>query len=163
LEVKGAVKSDDFHRLLEKDTFSTVEEGFRVALPAGEKYFPKSSPPELSLVTLKVKASQTHIHPGLRPGSLRMHFYDLSGRSFKNIPVTDLRFHSLAQQHSENEFYVTLNQELFSKEEVFLRLGLTRCYMNDLSKEGFWLQINGVYTFPEKLSTLPRDPFSNLA
>jgi hypothetical protein len=91
-----------------------------------------------------------------------MHFYDQVGRSFKNIPVTDLRFHSLAQQHSENEFYIALNQELFSKEEVFLRVGLGRCYINEQDKEGYWLQINAIYTFPEKLSTLPKDPFSNL-
>lgn len=159
LLVEGSVSSDQLQAILQKNASTTLDTGFRATLPVGEKYFSKNAPPHLSLITLKVKPTQAHLHPGLKPGTLRMHFYDNGGRSVKNIPVTDLRFHRLAQQHQENEFYNALNKELFSMKEVFLRLGLTRSYINEQGKEGFWLQVNGIYTFPEKLSTLPQNPF----
>jgi hypothetical protein len=159
LKVERTLNSESFLEVLEGDAVSSIEEGFGMPLPHGEKHFPKESPPSISLMTLRVHPAQIHLHQGIGPGTLRMHLGGHGARSIHDLPVADLRFHSLVQQHPESEFYVDLNRELHSKDEVFLRLGLGRCYTNQQGKEGHWLQVNGIYTFPEKLGTLPVDPW----
>jgi hypothetical protein len=159
LQVEGSVPSENFHEILRKYSVTSLMEGFRTSLPRFQKYFPKDIPPPVSLVTLQVKPDQIHLHPGQTTGSIRLNLGGSGRMPINEIPITDLRFHALLRQNPQNEFYIELNRELHRKEEVFLRVGLGRCYTNQQGKEGFWLQVNGIYTFPEKLSTLPQNPF----
>jgi hypothetical protein len=56
-----------------------------------------------------------------------------------------------AQRHRESSALAALNEQIATQDEVFLRIGLTRVYKNPQGKEGFWLQSNGIYTFPSIL------------
>jgi len=47
-----------------------------------------------------------------------------------------------------NNDLFALNQLLQTKDAVFLRIGLSRAYKAPDGREGYWLQTNGIYTFP---------------
>ncbi|MCY4525056.1 MAG: hypothetical protein OXB89_00470 [Anaerolineaceae bacterium] len=78
-------------------------------------------------------------------------FYDDQSEVYQNIPVTDLGLRAwatvkLGQGESLQPISDWLGRQLNAAQHVYLRLGLTREY------EGkFWLQVNGVYSFPDWL------------
>ena len=49
-------------------------------------------------------------------------------------------------------------EAIAAQTEVFLRIGLGRSYKNEQGTEGFWMQANGIYTFPAKLSYIRSYP-----
>jgi len=44
-----------------------------------------------------------------------------------------------------------INGFIRKQDEIFLRLGLTQNYKAPDGREGYWLQVNGIYTFPDFL------------
>ncbi|MDD9955682.1 MAG: hypothetical protein OXP68_05630 [Anaerolineaceae bacterium] len=78
-------------------------------------------------------------------------FFDDRGESYQNIPVTDLALRAWAnaqvRQGATTDFISDLlSTQLNEAHHVYLRLGLGREY------EGkFWLQVNGIYSFPDWL------------
>jgi len=86
-----------------------------------------------------------------KPGSIRLHFTGGSGCRYRFFPITDLGFYDYAQRHRETAALDALNEEIAGQNEVFLRIGLSRVYKNPQGKEGFWMQANGIYTFPAVL------------
>jgi hypothetical protein len=109
-----------------------------------------------SLGTIKPKGIHQFIYKtveydGRPQHDYRLHFFDPDDRYFP-IKVTDLTLQNYADYlHlndglSQAEVSEKLTR-LFKRAEVFLRIGLTRPY------EGWcWLQVNGIYTFPDYLA-----------
>ena len=113
---------------------------------------PPSHKVQRSIVTLKVEPQNIDIvEDSYKPGSIKLHFTDSSGRQHRFLPITDLGFYDYAQRHRESSALAALNEQIAMQDEVFLRIGLTRVYKNPQGKEGFWLQANGIYTFPSIL------------
>ena len=79
-------------------------------------------------------------------------FFDDKGEAYQNIPVTDLALRAwaddrLRQGDSPQSISAWLSGQLNAAQQVFLRLGLGREY------EGkHWLQVNGLYSFPDWLN-----------
>ncbi|MDE0410821.1 MAG: hypothetical protein OXI37_01185, partial [Gammaproteobacteria bacterium] len=64
--------------------------------------------------------------------------------------ITDLGFHSYAENHhQEAGDYEDLNQLLHSQEEIYLRIGLSRYFQAPDGRAGYWIQVNGIYSFPD--------------
>lgn len=42
-----------------------------------------------------------------------------------------------------------MNYHVQSQQELYLRIGLSRPFQAPNGKNGYWLQVNGIYTFPE--------------
>jgi hypothetical protein len=42
-----------------------------------------------------------------------------------------------------------INNFIQNQEDLYLRVGLGREYESKDGRKGYWLQINGIYTFPE--------------
>lgn len=78
-------------------------------------------------------------------------FYDDKGEVYQNIPVTDLALREWAYAGQRRgaearSLAGEVTAKLNAADEVYLRLGLGREY------EGkFWLQVNGIYSFPDWL------------
>jgi hypothetical protein len=73
----------------------------------------------------------------------------MSGQYYDSLPVTDLRFHLLAQQNYI--IFSNINSFLSAQTEVYLRVGLGRAWNRPGEQDAFyWLQINGIYTFPKQ-------------
>ena len=145
----GACSSDEFREVLVESCFASLQEGFEVSLEMGEKVIPAQHRVSRSIITLQVEPASIEVaEDNYKPGSIRLHFSDLSGRRYRYFPITDLGFYDYAQRHRENSALDALNEQIVAQEAVFLRIGLSRVYKNTQGKEGFWLQANGIYTFP---------------
>ena len=152
LSYKGPCTSEDFEAVLKASTYSSINEGFENKVPVGTKVIPPDDPPSRSIITLKLKPNQIEIvRNAFDPKSLRLNILDNDGRKYLYLSITDLGFHSLAVSKQKDPDYTDeMNEFISSQQKLYLRIGLGRRYMNPHDgRDGFWLQINGIYTFPE--------------
>lgn len=116
----------------------------RVVLPGKAKY---------SLATLRCgRKSALHIREKESGGfRFSLSFLDDRDEAYQNIPVTDLAlrewaYAGLRREADARALAHELTASLNAADEVHLRLGLGREY------EGkYWLQVNGIYSFPDWL------------
>lgn len=150
LKFLGPCSSEEFKSILENTSFDSVEEGFGVTLTLGQKHIPHDTPPDKSIITLPLDPNQLNIvEDGYKPGKLRVIFTDQAGKSFRYLSITDLGFFEYAERHAAEDKIDDLNDFIHSQEELYIRLGLGRIHQTDDGRNGFWLQVNGIYTFPE--------------
>lgn len=159
LQFLGPCSSADFKSVLTGSAAASIEDGFGIALPAGAKVIPPTSPPPRSIITIRVSPQSVAIvEDGYKPGKIRIHFTDGAGKRHRFFSIADLGFHDYAQRHRESGALGVLNEAIAAQDEVFLRIGLGRAFKNSQGTEGFWMQANGIYTFPAKLSYIRPHP-----
>jgi hypothetical protein len=152
LKFAGPCSGEEFRMVLEKNCFSSLEDGFQISLPAGEKVIPPDHEVQHSIITLQVEPDEIEVvEDQYQLGKIKLHFTDASGREYRYLPITDLGFYDYAQRHRESSALDGLNQQISTQQAIFLRIGLSRKYRSPQGKEGFWVQVNGIYTFPDVL------------
>jgi hypothetical protein len=152
LSFKGPCTSDEFEGVLKTTTYPSINEGFDDKVPIGTKVIPPDDPSSRSIITLKLKPNQIEIvRNAFDPKSLRLNIKDNDGRKYVYLSITDLGFHNLAVSKQKDPDYTDeLNKYIRSQKKVYLRIGLGRRYKNPTDgRDGFWIQVNGIYTFPE--------------
>ena len=155
LKFLGPCSSDQFKYLLEKTSFQSVEEGFSVVIESEQKYIPFDNPPDKSIITLALHPHLLHIvEDAYRPGELRVIFTDQAGKTFRYLSITDLGFFEYAKRHMVRHKIEELNNFIRSQKILFIRLGLSRLYQSPDGRKGFWLQANGIYTFPDYIKEI---------
>ncbi len=75
------------------------------------------------------------VEDSFKPGSIKLHFTDSSGRRHRFFPITDLGFYDYAQRHRDSGSLAALNIEVARQEAVFLRVGLSRKFKSPQGKE----------------------------
>lgn len=55
----------------------------------------------------------------------------------------------IADTHRAAKDLARVNEFIKSQPEAFLRLGPSRAWQNPKGINGHWMQVNGIYTFPE--------------
>jgi len=151
LSFDGPCSGEEFRRVLARSCLPSIDTGFEVSLPAGEKVIPSGHAVQRSIITLQVSPRDVEIVEGISPGSIKLHFTDSAGRRHRFFPITDLGFYDYAQRHRDSGSLAALNNEIAKQDTVFLRVGLSRKYKSPQGKDGFWMQANGIYTFPTVL------------
>lgn len=139
-------------RILSENAVSSIENGFSITLGDRQKHIPLEIAPEISIITLKINPYQIRIiENSYKPGRILINFTDSSGRDFSFMPITDLGYYSFAERNSSvlNELLYELNNFINGQKTVFLRIGLTRPYRSQDGRNGYWIQVNGIYTFPK--------------
>lgn len=145
----GPCSSEEFRTVLAGSCFPCIEEGFEVSLPFGEKVIPKHHPVRRSIISLQVSPwSVSIIEDSYKPGRIKLNFTDSSGREYRFFPITDLGFFDFALKHHDDGKLDELNEWIGTQDEVYLRIGLSRIHTSPQGKEGYWMQGNGIYTFP---------------
>lgn len=146
----GPCTSEQFIEILSTSESPSVESGFGVKLSDGQKYIPLNDIPPRSIITISVCSRNICIVQGqYKADTIKLLFTDKSGKEFKYLPVTDLGFYGYVLKNNKNAADISqLNSFLRSQNEIFLRLGLSRPYRAPDGREGFWIQVNGIYTFP---------------
>lgn len=155
LSFKGPCTSDEFESVLKVSLYPSINEGFDGKVPAGAKVIPPDTPPSRSIITIKLKPTQIEIvRNAFDPKSLRLNILDNDGRKYAYLSITDLGFHNLAVSKQKNPDYTDeLNEFVRSQKKLYLRIGLGWRYKNPSDgRDGFWIQVNGIYTFPEFLT-----------
>lgn len=141
----GEATSEEFYNLLERTAANSICAGFGVEVT--DKVITPVNTPSRSIITIR---AQVKLHPGYNGDlqKIRATITDNAGLTLEYLSITDLGFYRLAQEmQSRNE----LNKldAFISSREVFVRIGLGRQYTSPDGRNGFWLQVNGIYTFPD--------------
>ena len=148
LQFEGPCSNDEFRDALIAGLFDSVGSGFEIELANGQKHVPIGHPIKRSIITLSVRPQSIQIEEdGYKPGKIKIHFTDASGRNFRYLPITDLGFHRYAEKHHAAQDLASLNAFIWKQQETFLRIGLSREHTAN-GTIGYWMQVNGIYTFP---------------
>lgn len=148
--ISGSAGVENFRSLLRSGLFSSIEQGFEIKLNAGEKHIPMSLQPVRSIITISVAPSQFQIAASqFQEGSLKASFSDGSAQFFSYLSITDLGLHNYTQNKDVMESASDLKNFFQRQREIYLRIGLSRPFRAPDGREGFWLQVNGIYSFPE--------------
>jgi hypothetical protein len=152
LSFEGPCSGREFRNILEGSCFPSIEAGFEVSLPVGERVISGGHAGQRSIITVKVRPDELQIvEDRYKAGGIKLHFKDSAGCRHAYFPITDLGFYDYARRMQDSRALPGLNHEIARQEEVFLRIGLSRRYTNSKGKDGYWLQANGIYTFPTAL------------
>lgn len=88
----------------------------------------------------------------------RLSFRDNTGLLYDDVPISDLAFRELSyaevKKHGRSPAAVSqrIMGLLKSADCLYLRLGLARPWRNpNTSEVGCWMQVTGIYTFPDYL------------
>ena len=147
----GPCSSEEFRKILTDTDSHSVEEGFSLKIPDREKYFPVDSPPSCSIITLSINPSKISVHRNkFNAKKLQSWFFDINSKQFRFIPVTDLGLIIYFEKYGDVGIS-KINGFIKEQEQIFIRLGLSIKYKTDDGREGHWMQLNGIYTFPEFL------------
>jgi hypothetical protein len=158
LKFHGHCSDHEFRDILLKSCSKNIEHGFNIQLGKGQKHIPKQFAPSKSIITISVNPNAVKIvQDQYDAKKIKIHFVDNNFKEYSFLAITDLGFHSYAENHyKETNNYDEINSVIQNQEEVFLRVGLGRFYENQQGKSGFWIQVNGIYSFPDYFKSARR-------
>lgn len=147
----GHCSSTEFKEILSASAYQSIEEGFAVSLGKNQKHIPRKANPARSLITISVNPQSVQIVPdNYNPSKIKAHFTDNTGKQFSFISITDFGLHEYAEKHyQEAGNYSNINNLIQSQQKVFIRIGISRFYEAKNGEAGFWIQVNGIYSFPD--------------
>ncbi len=153
LTFKGACSKAEFRSALEKTLYESMSEGFGVEVRSKDKCLPAENLPIRSLITIKVSPSTfSVVQNQFNRSQMKAHLSDGGGVELSFVSVTDRGFYDYAIQHKDDSReFAKINQFIQRQEELYLRIGLSREFKADDGRNGYWIQLNGIYTFPDKL------------
>jgi len=151
--VKPASKNQ-FKVILERTLSNSVATGFGIQFADGQKHIPVGQQATCSIITIKIPQSALQIHEDkFKPGKIRASLTDSTGHSFRYLSITDRGFFDYAKKHQEDGKLSELQKFIQSQKEVYLRIGVGRRFKSE-DRDGYWLQVNGIYTFPDFLDEI---------
>jgi len=147
LRYQGLSNTSEFKAILSNDLSNSLETGFEISLPYKQRYIPVDHILSKSIITIKVDPRSVYFIKNDYKTGGKLNFIDNSGRDYRFFPITDLTVHQIIEQHQD---FFKLNAFLHAQSEVYLRIGLSRCWNKpNTTEEGYWLQVNGIYSFPD--------------
>jgi hypothetical protein len=146
--------------VLQRTAQSSVEDIFQAELVQNKMIMPGTG--VRSLGTLKpAKIDRFSYYQMQRDNHIqsefRLSFCDTNGAAFNSLPITDLSLRYYAeylrvQNGLAADKIRALMEDMLLSCEVWLRIGLTRPYQkSDEHQKWCFLQVNGIYTFPDYL------------
>ncbi len=145
----GTCSSSDFKLALNTGLFDTVEKGFQIKLGQNQKYIPVGHSFDRSIITIKAQPDKVEVvESAYNPGKIKLNFVDNSGCAFNYMSLNDLGLNGVADSCHNMKELKKLNEFICSQVEVYLRIGLSSPWNNGKT-DGYWMQVNGLYTFPD--------------
>jgi hypothetical protein len=139
---------NEFREILKQSLSENIEAGFGVTLDHHQKHISPSYYPSKSLITISVNPKSVTVFQdnGFGKERIKIHFMDKNAKQYRFMPVNDLGYWLYAKRHFG---FDEINSIIHAQKELFLRVGLGRFYKNPHdNREGYWIQINGIYSFP---------------
>lgn len=147
----GTVSSDNFKRILDASSHESVSEAFACSLSAGDKVIPPELAPSKSIATIKLNPINFEITADkYNDEKIKAHFTDGKNHKYSFLPITDLGFFDrVGRKKTRNTNVKEATELIQAQAELFIRLGLSREFKSPDGRNGFWMQVNGIYTFPD--------------
>jgi hypothetical protein len=146
LRIIGRCTSAQFEDVLEKSSVKTFKDGFGV--PVQDKVLAVA--PNCSIITLNIEPHQLTIVSGYNGEGIKANVSDAAGLSLRYLSITDLGFFDYVGNKATRRANVDeVNEFISSQDKLYLRVGLSRSYQAPDGRTGYWLQLNGIYTFPD--------------
>lgn len=150
LTFEGPSTSEQFKTVLNNSLSPSVSDGFGVNFSDGQKHIPIDEVANCSIITINVSPGDISIHEDqYKPGKIKVTVTDQAGHQFRYLAITDLGFYDYAMKHQNDGKLQEIQNFVSSQQEIFLRIGLSREFQVPDGKNGYWLQVNGIYTFPD--------------
>lgn len=148
LQPKGSVGSAKFQSILEKSSTKSVRIGFGCTSQPTDKVLTK--PPSKSIITLMIKPTNFRIvHDLYDKEKIKAHLTDYDGFNLRFLGITDLGFFDNVGQTVTRKVSAEEITKFIHKQDILMiRLGLSREYKSPDGRNGYWMQVNGIYTFP---------------
>ena len=151
LSYLGPASSDEFKQVLDMTEFPSVSDGFGMVFMPDQKHIPVGTVVDRSITTIKISPYSIEIHEDqFKPGKIKASFTDGSGFFIRYLSITDRGFFDYASKHQQGGEINRINAYLQSQDELYLRIGVGRQWKVG-ERDGYWLQVNGIYTFPDYL------------
>ena len=154
---RGSCTDPEWEQVLRDSSFSTVDDIYDGLLQEhrwvepGAKTRSMGTLPQADIIAVTLPEWSGRLR-------YRLSFGDSTGFRYDNIPVSDLAFRefSYSEVKQRNRSAASVSQGLTgllkSADRLYLRLGLARPWLNPKTgKLGCWMQITGIYTFPDYL------------
>lgn len=149
LKFHGACDGEKYKQILERSLSASVSDGFGVNFDVGQKHIPNNQEANCSIITIKIHPNQLSIHEDqYKPGKIKATLTDNSGHKYSYLSITDRGFHDFAKKHQNDGKLYEVTNLINEQEVVYLRIGLSRVFQVPDGRNGFWLQVNGIYTYP---------------
>jgi len=149
LKFIGPCSKEEFKAILDGSLSESVSKGFGFEFDIEQKHIPIEMNATCSIITIKIAPHRIQIHEDqYKPGKVKCSFTDQSGHQFRYLSITDRGFYDYAQRHQGDDSLFQLQNFLQTQEDIYLRIGLSRAFQIS-GRNGYWLQVNGIYTFPE--------------
>lgn len=139
---------DLLNAVLSSSAVQVLEDGF--GAKAEHKHIPidAANVPKQSIITLKVAPrcfSLQHAYD-----KVKAEFTDQTGYHRSFIPVADVGINNYVNAAQDKQRAIAnINSHLQSQRSLFLRIGIGRPWLNERDgRNGYWLQVNAVYSFP---------------
>ncbi|MDE0412575.1 MAG: hypothetical protein OXI37_10250 [Gammaproteobacteria bacterium] len=102
LEVQSQCPSTEFRDLLSEYAFDNIEDGFEVVLEERQKHITRDAGATRSLITIPIQPDSICIVPdGFEQTKIKANITDNSGSRYSYLSITDLGFHSYAENHHQ--------------------------------------------------------------
>lgn len=154
LKYTGPATGDGFKSILDQTLCDSIASGFGISFATGQKHIPAGNKATCSIVTIKVLPSALSIHEDqYKPGKIKASFTDGAGHAYRYLSITDRGFFDYAQKHQNDGQLGVVQKFISTQQEIYLRIGVSRQWKVG-DRDGYWLQVNGIYTFPEFLEEI---------
>lgn len=150
LKFIGPCTSEEFEKILKDSMSSSVANGFGYDFSIGQKHIPYGTNANCSIITIKVTPQNIEIHEDqYKPGKIKLSFTDAANHQYRYIAITDRGFYDYAMKHQRDGNLYNVQRFMERQKDIYLRVGLSRRHSIPDGRDGYWLQVNGIYTFPE--------------
>lgn len=148
-KVHGATSANEFEAVLYNSLSDSVASGFGVT--STSKVIAAAENPARSIITIRPQAGSVRvIEDKYNPGRVRINFSDAAGVRYSFLSITDLGLYDFVGNPETRKMGVEETNALLQRtDRVYLRVGLSRLHSSHDGRDGYWLQVNGVYSFPE--------------
>ncbi|WP_034633491.1 hypothetical protein [Maridesulfovibrio bastinii] len=149
LEWLDLAEENVFRSILSGSAYDSVKSGFAGKVDPQTRCVGTDSFPDSSIITVRVKPEDVSFSfVEAEEKKMRVSLVDSSGDRYRRLPVADLFFYNLATEYDNRGAIQELMDYISKCEEVFFRVGLGRLHESASGKKGYWVQVNGIYTFP---------------
>jgi hypothetical protein len=148
LKAAGTVSSTKFQSILEKSSTTSIKNGFGCPSKPTDKVL--TTTPAKSIITLKLNPKQFQVVQNkFDTETIKVHLTDGDGLSLSFLSITDLGFYiNVGQSATRKISAKEITEFIHNQDVLYIRLGLGRKHKSEDGKEGYWMQVNGIYTFP---------------